>query len=89
MLLQDHRDPVSVLIEESNPGARVMAHCELARRAENREDLSRALRHYREAVRLAPQDEQVSERVHVIEAHILAQGLAGKRRGMLRRLVGR
>ena len=80
-------DPVRILIEDGQPSARVAAHCELARRAEDAHDLARALRHYREAVLLSPKNPRIVARMQDIEADL--GRVESKRRGMLARWVYR
>lgn len=53
------RSPVDVLLEESDPAARGKAHVELGRRALGGGGRDKALRHFREAARLLPQDPTV------------------------------
>jgi hypothetical protein len=55
------RDPVDVLVEESDPVERSRAHQELARRARARNDDDLAERHLREALDLDPSDETTQE----------------------------
>ncbi len=50
--------PGRVLVEETDPGARLDAHLELGRRAAQRSDLDTAETHFRQALELDPTDER-------------------------------
>ena len=50
--------PGRVLVEETDPIARLDAHLELGRRAAKRSDLDTAETHFREALELDPTDER-------------------------------
>jgi hypothetical protein len=50
--------PGRVLVEETDPAARLDAHLELGRRAAEREEFDTAETHFREALELDPTDER-------------------------------
>jgi Flp pilus assembly protein TadD len=53
------RNPVDVLLDDSDPPARARAHVALGREALAEGATDRARRHFREAARLAPDDPEV------------------------------
>jgi len=67
---QADRELVQVLIEDRDPAARCAAHRELARRAAARDDLAKAVRHYREVAALDPHDVSASEALGRLEAEL-------------------
>ena len=54
---RDRQALVQVLIENPDPSVRARAHAELGRRAAARDDVDKALLHYREAAELDPTDD--------------------------------
>jgi DNA-binding SARP family transcriptional activator len=88
MVNQANRELVQVLIEDPDPSTRSQAHRELARRAAQKDNIAKAMRHYREAAYLDPTDETSRDALKELEEQAGAQGTQ-RRRGVFRRLLRR
>ena len=81
---RENRDLVQVLIENPDPATRSQAHTELGRRAAAKDDVEKALAHYREAAVLDPTDETPRQAIASLGASVQSPPLP--RRSALRRL---
>lgn len=65
-------DPVGVLIEQSDPEVRALAHLALGERALSRGQRALAIRHYREAASLDPSREEARAALHRLGEPVVA-----------------